>query len=155
MTVGTRRILVKETMSLFELKPGVIEEAGSTSFLHEGKEDLYICGCSKEELNAPIGLVIHMLGLIVRYLGIKLPFEIIRRGIKPYIRSPNKQHVRKFPLFLEEDDKNFKKFIHGMAMLNYNIVYICYTQGVKIPSTDIVNTLQCLMSICSAPKLGM
>ncbi|KAG2233141.1 hypothetical protein INT48_001634 [Thamnidium elegans] len=167
MTVGTRRILVKETMSLFELKPGVIEEAESTSFLHEGKEDLYICGvtlptrlidvskCPKEELNAPIGLVIHMLGLIVRYLGIKLPFEIIRRGIKPYIRAPNKQHVRKFPLFLEEDDKNFKKFIHGMSMLNYNIVYICHTQGVKIPSTDIANTLQCLMSICSAPKLGM
>lgn len=44
MTVGTRRILVKEIMSLFELKPGVIEEAGSASFLHEAKEDLYICG---------------------------------------------------------------------------------------------------------------
>ena len=26
MTVGTRRILVKETTSLFELKPGVVEE---------------------------------------------------------------------------------------------------------------------------------
>lgn len=48
----------------------------------------------KEELNAPIGLVIHMLGLIVRYLGIKLPFEIIRRGIRPYIRSLNKHHAR-------------------------------------------------------------
>lgn len=48
----------------------------------------------KEELNAPIGLVIHMLGLIVRYLGIKLPFEIIRRGVQPYIRAPSKQHIR-------------------------------------------------------------
>jgi hypothetical protein len=149
MTVGTRRILVKEITSLFELKPGVIEEREdqqqqqqpqrrgeedfspafsnkSSSFMQEeGKEDLYICGVTlptrlidvsskcnlfigfgrvlsnnnnieypKEELNAPIGLVIHMLGLIVRYLGVKLPFEIIRRGIRPYIRAPNKQHIR-------------------------------------------------------------
>jgi hypothetical protein len=40
----------------------------------------------KEELNAPIGLVIHMLGLIVRYLGIKLPFVIFRKGANPYIK---------------------------------------------------------------------
>lgn len=67
----------------------------------------------------------------------------------------NYYYYRKFPLFLEDDDKNFKKFIHGMSMLNYNIVYICHTQGVKIPSSEIANTLQCLMAICRAPKLGM
>jgi hypothetical protein len=56
MTVGTRRILVKEVFSLFELKPGVIEEplqptaAATVNDLPfsqlpiEGKEDLYICG---------------------------------------------------------------------------------------------------------------
>lgn len=196
MTVGTRRILVKEITSLFELKPGVIEEPetpvtpssqpqiqqqqgdvvdapafGRLSMRMEeeesGIEDLYICGVTlptrlidvtkypKEELNAPIGLVIHMLGLIVRYLGIKLPFEIIRRGVRPYIRAPNKQHIRKFPLFLEDDDKNFKKFIHGMAMLNYSIVYICHTQGVKIPVNQSANTLQGLMAITRANGLGI
>lgn len=41
----------------------------------------------KEELNAPIGLVVHMLGLIVRYLGIKLPFLIMQKGTRPYIRT--------------------------------------------------------------------
>jgi hypothetical protein len=40
----------------------------------------------KEELNAPIGLVIHMLGLVVRYLGIKLPFMIFHKGVRPYVR---------------------------------------------------------------------
>lgn len=63
MTVGTRRILVKEVTSLFELRPGVIEESeiisqspqpsSLTTFEvppfsqttdTEGKEDLYICG---------------------------------------------------------------------------------------------------------------
>lgn len=60
MTVGTRRILVKEVTSLFELRPGVIEESevaaspspplyemppfSQTEDTTEGKEDLYICG---------------------------------------------------------------------------------------------------------------
>ncbi|KAI7893763.1 UV radiation resistance protein/autophagy-related protein 14 [Mucor mucedo] len=178
ITVGTRRILVKETTSLFELKPGLIEEpetpviqhpelpASGESFIPV-EQDLYICGVTlssrlidvskvpKEELNAPIGLVIHMLSLIVRYLGIKLPFEIIRRGIRPYIRALNKQHVRKFPLFLEDDEKNFKKFVHGMAMLNYDIAYVCHTQGIQVPICQVANTLQSLISISRAPRLGM
>ena len=81
----------------------------------EGKDDLYICGVTlstrlidvsskhleiyyvsknsclsieykKEELNAPIGLVVQMLNLVVRYLGIKLPFMIFQKGIQHYIR---------------------------------------------------------------------
>lgn len=55
ITVGTRRILVKETTSLFELKPGLIEEpetpviqhpelpASGESFIPV-EQDLYICG---------------------------------------------------------------------------------------------------------------
>jgi hypothetical protein len=66
MTVGTRRILVKEITSLFELKPGFIEEPETPSIqqqqqyigdkpafsnklsmqTEEGIEDLYICGVS-------------------------------------------------------------------------------------------------------------
>jgi hypothetical protein len=56
---------------------------------------------------------------------------------------------------LEDDDKNFEKFIHGMAMLNYNLAYLCHTQGVKIPVSQVANTLQSLMACCSAPGLGM
>ena len=62
MTVGTRRILVKEITSLFELKPGMIEEPSTPSIVssqqldedgpafsmkqsnQESIEDLYICG---------------------------------------------------------------------------------------------------------------
>ncbi|CAO3627333.1 unnamed protein product [Mucor fragilis] len=207
MTVGTRRILVKETTSLFELKPGVVEEpelsmfsaatanhasasmADVNSILHqsvelppfspvsssipmETKEDLYICGVTlptrlidvskypKEELNAPIGLVVHMLGLIVRYLGIKLPFLIMQKGTRPYIRtikgSIQLWHSdRKMPLFLEDDDNNFKKFVNGMAMLNYNLAYLCYTQNIKIPVSQTANTLQSLMACCRASDLGI
>lgn len=59
------------------------------------------------------------------------------------------------PLFLEEDDKNFKKFVNGMAMLNYNLAYLCYTQNIKIPVSQTANTLQSLMACCRASDLGM
>ncbi|KAI9487620.1 MAG: UV radiation resistance protein/autophagy-related protein 14 [Benjaminiella poitrasii] len=164
MTVGTRRILVKEVTSLFELKPGVVEEPVLPIQHHlstsQAEELMPPFKHPKEELNAPIGLVIHMLSLIVRYLGIKLPFMIIQKGLRHYIRmvSPSRQlwhNHRKMPLFLEEDDKNFKKFVIGMAMLNYNLAYLCYTQGVKITVSQVADTLQSLIACCCAPNLGM
>ncbi|KAI8987459.1 UV radiation resistance protein/autophagy-related protein 14 [Mycotypha africana] len=176
MTVGTRRILVKEVTSLFELKPGVIEEAdlvASGMTLPQQQQHPVSKGTveneieappfkyPKEELNAPVGLVIHMLGLIVRYLGIKLPFLIFHKETRPYIRMipPNTPQLwdnyNKMPLFLEEDDKNFKRFVIGMAMLNYNLAYLCYTQNVKIPLSQVANTLQSLMACCRAPNLGL
>jgi hypothetical protein len=59
------------------------------------------------------------------------------------------------PLFLDEEDKNFKRFTIGMAMLNYNIAYLCHTQGVPIPLSLVTNTLQNLMSCCRARELGV
>lgn len=55
ITVGTRRILVKEITSLFELKPGLIEEPETPVIQHQElpafsksfvpvEADLYICG---------------------------------------------------------------------------------------------------------------
>lgn len=40
-------------------------------------------------------------------------------------------------------------------MLNYNIAYICHTQGIKIPVNQVADTLQGLMAICRAPGLGI
>ncbi|EIE79898.1 hypothetical protein RO3G_04603 [Rhizopus delemar RA 99-880] len=163
MTVGTRRILVKEVASLFELKPGVIEEEEQqqqNAVLMLDHEDRMPFTYPKEEINAPISLVVHMLRLIVHYLGIKLPFKIFQKGIQPYIRleTPNSKLWRnnnKMPLFLDKEDKNLRRFTIGMAMLNYNIAYLCYTQGVRIPLSEVPNTLQSLMACCHAPKLGM
>lgn len=67
----------------------------------------------------------------------------------------NFSNDRKMPLFLEDDDNNFKKFVNGMAMLNYNLAYLCYTQNIKIPVSQTANTLQSLMACCRASDLGM
>ncbi|CAO3590941.1 unnamed protein product [Absidia cylindrospora] len=252
MTVRTRQILVKEAASLFDLKPGVVEDADdddpsissvgmnsddvhkqqqylsttvstdtrsnstseendnvtdpATNSTHvrprrlshvaddttnnsnlqsstlaftksnrvsekaQSYEDLYICGVTlparlidvsrypKDELNSAIGYTSQMLDLIVRYLGIKLPFCLFRKDIYTYIRSiPHSrlyQNQSKMPLFLE-NDKNFRRFLIGISMLNYNIVYLCYTQGVHIPLSQVANTLQNLLACCNAPGLGL
>ncbi|KAI7874681.1 hypothetical protein K492DRAFT_183680 [Lichtheimia hyalospora FSU 10163] len=192
MTVSARRVLVHEIVSLFEFKPGIVEDrsaeaergqhnspsispstmATAMPFAaikdkNQHSEDLYICGVtlpartidvskySKEELNASIGLLIHILGLIVRYLGIKLPNPIFYKSVHPYVRynSDRQRHSTKIPLFL--DDKNFRRFTIGMAMLNYNIAYLCYTQGVEIPLSQVTNALQALMECCRSPRIGI
>ncbi|KAI9275630.1 UV radiation resistance protein and autophagy-related subunit 14-domain-containing protein [Phascolomyces articulosus] len=220
MTVAARRVLVQEIVSLFEFKPGVVEDSpaitiepsrtisssSSSSSTHtnatimsptlpfaqrdrslslhrhhhpsthpqqhnpqqqQQAEDLYICGVtlparvidvskySKEELNAAIGHLIHMLGLIIRYLGVKLPFPIYYKTMYPYIRSTiaKQRNSSKMPLFL--DDKNLRRFTIGMAMLNYDIAYLCHTQGVEIPLSQVTNALQALMACCRSQRLGL
>ncbi|KAG0170730.1 hypothetical protein DFQ28_001653 [Apophysomyces sp. BC1034] len=179
-TAAARCVLVNEIVTLFEFKPGVVvaeQEPAAPDFetstmpfakreQHRLREDLYICGVtlparpidvssySKEELNTAIGLVIHMLNLIVRYLGIKLPFMVFRKGIYPYVRSSlQPRNYSKMPLYL--DDKNLKRFTIGIAMLNYDIAYLCHTQGVEIPISKVSNTLQGLMACCRSHQLGV
>ncbi|KAI8329501.1 UV radiation resistance protein/autophagy-related protein 14 [Chlamydoabsidia padenii] len=161
MTARTRQILVKEAASLFDLKLGVVEDGDDDGTHHTFPRlntDLVEDSYPKEELNSAIGYTSQMLDLIVRYLGIKLPFCIFRKDIYTYIRSiphsrlyPNQS---KMPLFLE-DEKHFKRFLIGISMLNYNIVYLCYTQGIQIPLSQVANTLQNLMACCDAPGLGL
>ncbi|KAI8148887.1 UV radiation resistance protein and autophagy-related subunit 14-domain-containing protein [Fennellomyces sp. T-0311] len=198
LTVSARRVLVQEIVSLFDFKPGVVEDSPivdprsvssspspsssspSLPFAQKHRpspqqnsqqqqpEDLYICGVTlparvidvsrypKDELNAAISYLIHMLGLIVRYLGVKLPFPIVYRTMYPYVRSTlskERPTNSKMPLFL--DDKNLRRFAIGMAMLNYDIAYLCHSQGVEIPVSQVVNPLQALMACCRSPRLGM
>ncbi|KAI9142242.1 UV radiation resistance protein/autophagy-related protein 14, partial [Paraphysoderma sedebokerense] len=110
----------------------------------------------QEKLNAAIGYAVHMLNLLALYLGIHLPFQLIYLGSKSYakinyaksIGDPNSQ----FPLYLTED--NFESFLFALAMLNYNVAYLCHTQGIEIPLQKTPQTLANLMSICKATELG-
>ncbi|ORX55124.1 hypothetical protein DM01DRAFT_1031632 [Hesseltinella vesiculosa] len=133
-------------------------------------EDLYICGVSlptrlidisiypKEELNSTIGYICQMMELIIQYLGIKLPFTLFRKDTHQYIRSPPHSkfypNQSKMPLFMD-DDHNFRRFLTAIAMLNYDVAYLCHTQGIDIPLSQVANTLQNLMTCCQAPNLGI
>ncbi|KAG9303664.1 hypothetical protein G9A89_018561 [Geosiphon pyriformis] len=108
----------------------------------------------QEEINTAVGHVIHMLGLVAHYLGVKLPFFVTRdprsnsyaRGTFPGF------YTRKRPLFLT--DHNSQLFTVGMAMLNYNIAYLCHSQGVEIPFNKVPYTLRNLYHCCHSVNLG-
>ncbi|KAG2178658.1 hypothetical protein INT44_001811 [Umbelopsis vinacea] len=153
--VTTRRVLVNELVSLFEIqyledKTLVICNVTIPNHL------INVSKIDKTELNAAIGHVIHSTTLIARYLGVKLPFLLINNGRYSHARTTRwkdgKQTHSKMPLFLS--DRNLRKFIVGMAMLSYDIAYLCYTQHVDVPLSQVTNVLQNLMQCCRAEHLG-
>ncbi|KAI8616447.1 UV radiation resistance protein/autophagy-related protein 14, partial [Chytriomyces sp. MP71] len=112
----------------------------------------------REKFNAALGHIAHMTVVMCHYLGVSLPFQIVYGGSKSHI-SPgffdakaSKQANRSLmPLYL---DSNLDIFTVGLVMLNYDILYLCWTQGVLIPLHQAANTLENLAACCRASKLG-
>ncbi|KAG2174314.1 hypothetical protein INT43_004337 [Umbelopsis isabellina] len=157
MMIGTRRVLINELLSLFDFRPR-----------QPNDETLVICNVTiptqlvnvskidKTELNAAVGHLIHIITFIARYLGIKLPFLLVNNGMYSHAKTTRwkggKQKHSKMPLYLS--DYNLRKYVVGMAMLNYDIAYLCHTQEVEIPTSQVTNSLQNLMLCCKANNLG-
>ncbi|CAG8499859.1 11640_t:CDS:2 [Paraglomus brasilianum] len=107
-----------------------------------------------EDINTTVGYVIHMLQLTAYYLGVKLPYRLLRdKGSFPYATgSFSGMAGGRRPLHL--DGTNVDTFTKGLAMLNYDIAYLCRTQGVDIAFHKVPNTLQNLYLCCNAAGLG-
>ncbi|CAG8594195.1 8577_t:CDS:2 [Acaulospora morrowiae] len=164
----SRKVLIAELVSLFDLKrisdPSSHNNAPKDGKVIDDDGEYAIAGMtlpkkadfvrySHENINAAVGHVIHMLGLVAHYLGVKLPFMVVNRGSKSYTKgSVPGIPISKMPLVL--NDRNLERFTVGMAMLNYDIAYLCHTQGVEIASHKVPHTLQNLYLCCQAPNLG-
>ncbi|KAG0360588.1 hypothetical protein BG005_010393 [Podila minutissima] len=105
-----------------------------------------------DEINTTIENVIHMMTLVACYLGIKLPFDTFTRSSKYYIQAAFTAGSKRAPLFLSES--NIIAFAAGLGHLNYNIAYLCHSQGVHITLANATNTLENLLACCEAPNLG-
>ncbi|KAI9240326.1 MAG: hypothetical protein BYD32DRAFT_360604, partial [Podila humilis] len=105
-----------------------------------------------DEINTTIENVIHMMTLVACYLGIKLPFDTFTRSSKYYIQAAFTAGSKRAPLFLSEN--NIIAFAAGLGHLNYNIAYLCHSQGVHITLANATNTLENLLACCEAPNLG-
>ncbi|KAG0094541.1 hypothetical protein BGZ93_007086 [Podila epicladia] len=105
-----------------------------------------------DEINTTIENVIHMMTLVACYLGIKLPFDTFTRFSKYYIQAAFTAGSKRAPLFLSEN--NLIAFAAGLGHLNYNIAYLCHSQGVHITLANATNTLENLLACCEAPNLG-
>ncbi|KAI8853899.1 hypothetical protein BC829DRAFT_381585 [Chytridium lagenaria] len=94
------------------------------------------------------------------YLGVRVPFELISKGAKSYAKgNPDSLHASRdlrrgmqMPLYLS--DSNIEAFTVGLAMLNFDIAYLCHSQGVVLPISGIPNTLENLALCCRASKMG-
>ncbi|TPX57715.1 hypothetical protein PhCBS80983_g03612 [Powellomyces hirtus] len=114
----------------------------------------YTMSVPRERFNAAIGHTIHMCVLLFQYLHVNLPYFTVNKGENSYAQA---QHVvadeaSRMPLYLT--DNNAESFIVGLSMLNYNIAFLCHTQGVHIPIYDVPNTLENLVLCCQASNLG-
>ncbi|KAF9182529.1 succinate dehydrogenase assembly factor 2 [Haplosporangium sp. Z 767] len=112
----------------------------------------YFENYDRDEINTTIENVIHMMTLVACYLGIKLPFDTVTRHSRYYIKAAFTAGSKRTPLFLSDD--NLLLFAAGIAHLNYNIAYLCHSQGVHITLANAANTLENLLACCEAPNLG-
>ncbi|ORY49112.1 hypothetical protein BCR33DRAFT_635755, partial [Rhizoclosmatium globosum] len=129
----------------------------------------------REKFNAALGHAIHMTIVMCHYLGVTLPFQIqfaggIKSQISTYPRNlrhllgesaiipvvtegdNNAQTPYFLPLFLS--DTNRDDFMLGLAVLSYDIAYLCWTQGVTVNTAAGCNLLENLAICCRAVKLG-
>ncbi|KAJ3313807.1 hypothetical protein HDU76_002547 [Blyttiomyces sp. JEL0837] len=116
----------------------------------------------REKFNAGLGHVVHMTIIMSHYLGVTLPFPVTYKGslssaqcgiqnISPLLDN-NPSPPSQVPLFLT--DSNLDAFTVGLSMLNYDIAYLCHSQGVTIPIHQVPNTLENLALCCRAANLG-
>jgi hypothetical protein len=106
----------------------------------------------RDEINTTIENVIHMTRLVACYLGVKLPFETFLKKSQYYIQAAMTAGAKRAPLYLTEG--NLTPFTVGLAHLNYNIAYLCHSQGVHITLAKAPNTLENLLACCNSPNLG-
>ncbi|KAJ3209912.1 hypothetical protein HK099_008398 [Clydaea vesicula] len=109
---------------------------------------------NREKFNAAVGYIVHMTTMLSGYLGVRLPFEMHRIFLpKIDISSEFSFPDQSFPLYLT--DHNLKEFIFGISMLNFNILVLCFSQGVRnIKLRESCFTLENLARCCQAVELG-
>ncbi|KAG0003465.1 hypothetical protein BGZ65_001677, partial [Modicella reniformis] len=112
----------------------------------------YFENYDRDEINTTIENVVHMMTLVACYLGIKLPFDTHTRQSKYYIQAAFTAGSKRAPLFLSE--VNINLFATGLAQLNFNIAYLCHSQGIQVTLANATNTLENLLACCEAPNLG-
>ncbi|KAJ3083120.1 hypothetical protein HK102_001244, partial [Quaeritorhiza haematococci] len=180
----SRRLLVRELVSVFRLRRvqrtgGSKNNGGSgASSSHAGSVSAASGGAVEEppeyriinvgfstygdylnyprqKFNAAVGHIVHMTILLAHYLNITLPFEFVNRGAKSYAKAnyPRMQtEMSNVPLYLT--DNNIERFTTGLSMLNYDIAYLCHTQGVQIKFQQVPHSLENLAMCCQATFLG-
>ncbi|KAJ3162829.1 hypothetical protein HDU86_003803 [Geranomyces michiganensis] len=114
----------------------------------------YAMNVPRERFNAAIGHTAHLCVLLFHYLHVSMPYLLASCGDRSYARVSHEDdsEASRRPLYLT--DTNADAFIVGLAMLNYNVAFLCHSQGVIVPIYEVPNTLENLVACCQSPDLG-
>ena len=82
------------------------------------------------------------------FLGIVLPFKLTFFGSRSTVHSAG------LPLYLEENGSNETEFREALYLLNFDISYLCFTQGIKIEPSQFEQTFFNFYRCLKAPELG-
>ncbi|KAI8928200.1 hypothetical protein BC831DRAFT_397818 [Entophlyctis helioformis] len=111
----------------------------------------------REKLNAVVGYATQMTLLLSHYLGVMLPYEIFMLDAQPMIRQRpwvRLTRARDRLRSLVSTDRNTEAFVTALALLAYNVAYLCFSQDVIIPVEQTVYLLENIAACCQAPGLG-
>ncbi|KAJ1655335.1 hypothetical protein IWQ61_004899 [Dispira simplex] len=149
--------LASELLFIFDLK--LIHVRTSSLFLsHSGSHTAHIGDLiwpspyewhkfPTDYINSCIDHVIHGLRVLSKYLDVRLPFQVDKQAGLPVVCAGwtpvNHQWV---PLFLTDD--NVEQFIIGLAMLCYNVGYLCQLQQVPFPLNRVTQAARNLRAAC-------
>ncbi|KAJ1966597.1 hypothetical protein IWQ62_002366 [Dispira parvispora] len=135
--------LASELLFIFDLK--LIHVRTSSLFLsHSGSHTAHIGDLIWP---SPYEWHIHALQVLSKYLDVRLPFQMDKQAGLPVVCAGwtpiNHQWV---PLFLTDD--NVEQFIIGLAMLCYDVGYICQLQQVPFPLDRATQAARNLRTAC-------
>ncbi|TPX46462.1 hypothetical protein SeLEV6574_g03219 [Synchytrium endobioticum] len=103
-----------------------------------------------ERFNAALGYIIYMTIILAHYLNVVIPYELVWKGKESYVQAHHPGTSNQSPLYLNQE--NVEEFTVGVAMLNFDISYLCWTQGKLIPLEETPQTLRNLAECCEASK---
>eukprot|EP01112_Ceratiomyxa_fruticulosa_P014438 TRINITY_DN4132_c0_g1_i2.p1 TRINITY_DN4132_c0_g1~~TRINITY_DN4132_c0_g1_i2.p1 ORF type:complete len:433 (-),score=99.62 TRINITY_DN4132_c0_g1_i2:86-1384(-) len=156
-----RRTLVSELLSFFTIAPSpslVNRDAGENDCMviniilpNSGR----YTGLPSDVISAALGYVVHIVGLLSTYLGIVLPYKMMFMGSRSIIWSEGvvPAEPKRYQLHYQGYSPT-RDFETGVKMLNENIAFLCYAQGVKVSKKNIPCTLPNLLALFRSPTLG-
>jgi hypothetical protein len=97
-----------------------------------------------------MGYVAHLVSILSHYLSIPTPFAIESLGTYSFIHtfSPKENEKRrnqedldkgertKYPLYIMPESRNYDDYCFGLAMLNFDILHLCSSVGMKIDESQ-------------------
>ncbi|ORX75774.1 hypothetical protein BCR32DRAFT_209986, partial [Anaeromyces robustus] len=107
---------------------------------------------SHEYINTSLEYIIQYVILLSYYLDIKLPFSLHYQGVRSYVECHLYNCTCYLPLCYSE--KTIEEYLTGLSMLCYDIVYLCYTQGVIVKEDSVLNILENIYKCTKSPYLG-